>query len=549
MEKRVSADELTLGMFVAELDRPWIDTPFLLQGFLIQDEETLAQLRATCRHVVIDLYRSDFKAVGEISQPAARAPAAPAQPRVVHVTTPAANVRRVEEKRDGWLSRILGARKQQTEPALKPAYAGAQDNPKQPRAAPRAVAAAPAAVRVQRVQAPAAPPPSAPTPPAPRTPAGSGGLVHSTRDLLSRLRDALLSASPGAGLFAPADLPDADGRSTEAHGADTGTPVVRVYEDPAALARELAPAARSFARATDVMETVIRDLRAGKGLELEAIETVVGDLVDSMLRNPDALQLVSSLRESDASAYTHALQVAVLLVAFGRELGFSKDELQHLGQVGMLLDIGKLRVRRELLDKRSNLTAVEFAAVKQHVEHGLEMIRTSRSVHPDVLTGVAQHHERINGAGYPRGLRGAEISAYGQMAGIVDTFAALTSPRPYADPIPPYNAMRSLQSWSESSFRGALVEQFIQAIGIFPVGSLVELSTGETAIVVGQHKSHRLKPRVLIITGPDKSPLKVPASLDLLYAQDGPSGSPPYIVRGLPVDASGVDPAEYYLSR
>jgi HD-GYP domain-containing protein (c-di-GMP phosphodiesterase class II) len=548
MEKRVSVDELTLGMFVAELDRPWIDTPFLLQGFLIQDEETLAQLRATCRHVVIDLYRSDFNAVGEIGASPARASATPAPARVVHVTAPVAAVQHVEEKRNGWLSRVLGAWKpQSSQPALNPAYVEAQHQPLPVRAAPRRSDTAPA-VRVQRVQVAAAPAPSSPVAQAPRMPSGSGGLVHGTRDLLSRLRDALLSASPGGGLFSSADAQDA----TEADEAATGrqgAPVVRVYDDPAALAQELAPAARSFARATDVMETVIRDLRAGKGLELEAIETVVDELVDSMLRNPDALQLVSSLRESDASAYTHALQVAVLMVAFGRELGFSKDELQHLGQVGMLLDIGKLRVRRELLDKRSNLTAVEFAAVKQHVEHGLEMIRTSQSVHPDVLTGVAQHHERINGSGYPRGLRGNDISAYGQMAGIVDTFAALTSPRPYADPIPPYNAMRSLQGWSESSFRGALVEQFIQAIGIFPVGSLVELSTGETAIVVGQHKSHRLKPRVLIITGPDKSPLKVPASLDLLYAKEGPSGSAPYIVRGLPVDASGVDPAEYYLSR
>ena len=135
------------------------------------------------------------------------------------------------------------------------------------------------------------------------------------------------------------------------------------------------------------------------------------------------------------------------------------------------------------------------------------------------------------------------------MAGIVDTFAALTSARPYAEPIPPCDAMRKLQGWSETSFRGALVQQFIQAIGIFPVGSLVELSTGETAFVIGQNKSHRLKPRLLIVTGPNKSPLGVPASLDLLYAVDGASGAPPYIVRGLPVDCCGVDPTEYYLSR
>jgi HD-GYP domain-containing protein (c-di-GMP phosphodiesterase class II) len=549
MEKRVSVDELAIGMFVAELDRPWIDTPFLLQGFLIQDEETLAQLRATCSHVVVDLYRSDVSAVGELKP--AQPPPKPArtEPRIVRVAAPSAPMP-AARKTGSWLARMIESWRpiaeeaEEADPHPEPGRASGGVRDARPPAA-----ALPTPTRVR--QPPEADPPRVTTDagravqPAP-VPAHGG--TRSPRNLFAWLRDSLIFSSTGVGGRGGGDTADAREGVAKTHPSAAPS-AIRIYENSVPLEQELTRAEERFGRAVQVLEGVIRDIRAGKGLEIEAVEGVVEDLVESMIRNPEALQLVSSLRETDASAYTHALQVAVFLVAFGREVGFSKAELQHLGQVGMLLDIGKLRVRRELLDKRGNLTTVEFAAVKQHVEYGLEMIRSSRSVHPDVVAGVAQHHERINGGGYPRGLRADHISAFGQMAGIVDTFAALTSARPYADPIPPYDAMRKLQGWSETSFRGALVQQFIQAIGIFPVGSLVELSTGETAIVIGQNKSHRLKPKLLIITGPNKTPLAVPASLDLLYAGDGASGVPPYIVRGLPVDSCGVDPTEYYLSR
>ena len=323
----------------------------------------------------------------------------------------------------------------------------------------------------------------------------------------------------------------------------------RTYHDIVPIEEELGPANEGFARATQVFEGVIRDIRQGKGLEIEAVENVVEDLVESIIRNPDALQLVSRLRESDESAYTHALQVAVLLVTFGRELGFSRMELEHLGQVGMLLDIGKLRIPREILSKRGNLSPEEFEEVKRHVQYSLEMIGASGLAHPDVTVGVAQHHERMNGTGYPGGLKDEEVGIFGRMAGIVDSFCALTSVRPYAEPLPPYDAMRLLQSWSDTYFNSGLVELFIQAIGIFPIGSLVELSSGEVGVVIGQHKAQRLKPKVLVIAGPDKIPLKTPVILDLLHGVGAGGETTPYIRRGLPTESSGVDPQEYYLSR
>ena len=235
------------------------------------------------------------------------------------------------------------------------------------------------------------------------------------------------------------------------------------------------------------------------------------------------------------------------LTAFGRQLGFPKAQLSHLAHVGLLLDIGKIRLPRELLHKQGRLTDAEFEAAKAHVAHGLEILGTAE-LHPDVLAGIEQHHERMNGSGYPQGFEGNEIGMYGRMAGIVDTFAALTNHRPYAAAASSYEALRSISGWAGDFFHEPLVQQFVSSIGVFPVGSLIELSTGEVAIVVAHNKVRRLKPRVLVVTGPDKTRSPHPAMLDLLYENKAGGDEPVYIKRGLPAGAYDLDLKDFYLS-
>ena len=545
MEKRLSVNQLAVGMFVVELDRPWLDTPFLLQGFLIEDEATLGQLQQMCDHVTVDPSRSvldDLSAL-EGSENAAKPnhPGRPAGPATASraAQPPAA-------KRTGWSLKALRG--------LAPG--DGSDKKKDDREIPvplREPARSRDASPAMPAFKPAAPAVIAPKVEPARKPTGSDSMEApswlSSVNLFGWLRDNLRGFRGGPPREAAPAQEDGQAVEAGASGSSRSHTRVRTYHDIVPIEEELGPANEGFARATQVFAGVIRDIRQGKGLEIEAVENVVEDLVESIIRNPDALQLVSRLRESDESAYTHALQVAVLLVTFGRELGFSRMELEHLGQVGMLLDIGKLRIPREILSKRGNLTPNEFEEVKRHVQYGLEMIGTSGLAHPDVAVGVAQHHERMNGTGYPGGLKDEEVGIFGRMAGIVDSFCALTSVRPYAEPLPPYDAMRLLQSWSDTYFNSGLVELFIQAIGIFPIGSLVELSTGEVGVVIGQHKAQRLKPKVLVIAGPDKIPLKTPVILDLLQGGGTGGDATPYIRRGLPMDSSGVDPQEYYLSR
>lgn len=543
-ERHVPVEQLEIGMFVAELDRPWLDTPFLVQGFLIEDDETVAQLRRLCRHVVIDVSRSNLDEKSSLAPRPGTRKAADTEEVVVRVIT-GPRISQPPPRPQGWLNRVMRGLSELRAPAHS--VGPAEETVRSARAAPTASPQEPRILSrtTSRSSTPTKPPVIAEQEstarPTTQVPEFSGNLLDWLRDGLDRLR--VSQAGPTSSsepANAPLQPPVVPGRRVTE---------IRIYENAVPVEQELARANQTFVRAAETVSSIVHDIRVGKGLQLEAVEEVVEDLVESIVRHPGALQLVSRLREANESAYTHALQVAVLLVSFGRELGFSREELTQLGQVGMLLDVGKMRVDQAILSKRGNLTADEFEQVKRHVQHGLDIIRPSGLAHPDVIAGVAQHHERLNGTGYPHALKEGAIGPFGQMAGIVDVFCALTSTRPYGEPSSSYDAMRQLQGWSGTYFNSGLVEQFIQAIGIFPVGTLVELSTGEIAVVLDQHRARRLKPKVLIISDPDKTPLKIPITLDLLYGGGSSPEQRPYIRRGLPTESSAIDAQEYYLSR
>ena len=542
--QQVSVEQLAVGMFVSDLDRPWLDTPFLVQGFLIEDEATLAQLRQLCRHVVVDLSRSNLDDNIALAIPARTRSTVEDSSVVVRVVAAPRVSQRPAQTR-GWLSRVMHGLSQLREPlevATGPVAANGSRSANASRIAAQGQATAARRAQSSRVtdERPDAPGSAAAVASVLPAPGPSSSLLDWLKDGLARLRVNHSGLTPQTDSMQES-VPRASRPSR-------GAKEIRVYQDTVSVEQELSRADKSFTRATETVGAVIRDIRLGKGLRLEAVENVVEDLVESIIRHPGALQLVSRLREADESAYTHALQVAVLLVSLGRELGFSRTELTQLGQVGMLLDVGKMRVDQAILTKRGNLTPDEFEQVKRHVQHGLDIIVSSDLAHPDVIAGVAQHHERLNGTGYPSGLKEGEIGAFGQMGGIVDAFCALTSIRPYAEPLSSYDAMRQLQGWSGTYFNAGLVEQFIQAIGIFPVGTLVELSSGEIGVVLEQNRALRLRPKVLVISTRDKTPLKIPVTLDLLYGGGSAADQRPYIRRGLPTESSAIDPKEYYLS-
>jgi len=517
MATKVPTTDLRMGMFVAELDRPWTDTPFLLQGFLIDSADQIAELQKHCEFVIIDRARS----VGAEFAAAADAPRAA----------------RGAGARAGKLPDAASAQ------APRPKGNGADA------AAERAVRAAPgggAPRRVVRIEDiatrrdthGAAPDESG------DYPGLLGRVLSGFKGMWGRERG---PAPGGRG----AALPEVPGETPQEFAAraallPTGIPV-QTYVNQVSVEQE-APRARAIVQeASQVLDKLIGDIKLGQSFEVEQLDEIVDDMVDSIVRNPDALMWVARLREQDISAYGHGLQVSVYLTAFGRHLGFPKPQLGQLAQVGLLLDIGKIRLPKDLLEKQGTLSPAEFDEAKKHVDYGLEILSQTSNFDGEVLLAIAQHHERMNGGGYPKGLVGSEIGVYGRMAAIVDCFAALTNHRPYAAASSSYEALRSLSGWSGEYFHEPLVQQFVSSVGVFPVGSLIELSTGEVAVVVEHSKVRRLKPRVLVITGPDKTPSSHPALLDLLYEPKS-SDETVFIRRGLAAGAYGLDLKDFYLA-
>jgi HD-GYP domain-containing protein (c-di-GMP phosphodiesterase class II) len=272
-----------------------------------------------------------------------------------------------------------------------------------------------------------------------------------------------------------------------------------VYSEAASVEQELGPARTAYISSHTLMQEALARVRAGRALDAESVRAAVKDLTGSVLRNPNAMLLFAQLREKGEYAQSHSLDVSIYMTAFGRFLQLEQAQIELLGYLGLLQDIGKVRLPKELLEKRGRLTAGEFARVKLHVNYSAEILRTTPGLPPE-LPGLAMlHHERHDGSGYPNRLRGSEIGIIGSIAAIADTFDAMTVPRPYADAVAPSAAISNLYKWRDVLFDAGLVEQFIRFVGIFPVGSLVELNSGETGVVISQNPEQRLKPRVMVI--------------------------------------------------
>jgi HD-GYP domain-containing protein (c-di-GMP phosphodiesterase class II) len=288
-----------------------------------------------------------------------------------------------------------------------------------------------------------------------------------------------------------------------------------IYENTNPVEAELPRARQAFIHGENVARDIANQIQTDQLPDIPAVKACVDNIVDSMISNPDAVMLISRLRDEDINTYHHGVKVSLYLIALGRHLGIPKAQLAELGLIGMLADVGKIKLPRAILAKPSALTPAEFEIVKDHVDLGLAWLEGSGGLTPAVMQGIAQHHERLDGSGYPKGLTGDQLGVYGRMTAIADSFAAMITPRPYANASSAQEALLSLYEWGGSSFSAPMIEQFVQAIGVFPVGSLVDLSNGEVAAVVAHNRFRRLEPKVLVLTSPDKSPLATPIERDL----------------------------------
>lgn len=432
----VSTAEIKLGMFVAELDRPWLETPFLMQGFVVSDAAEIALLQRYCRSVKIDRSRS----IGDQHTP-----------RSPHQR----DVDQFRERLSGTAAKVAAK-----SGFLTTAYILSKKH-----AAPR---------RTRR------PPLSA-------------------SDQQSDLETELVYSAP-------------------------------IIDDSHKTLRKIQEAIDSHRR-----------------VKFQKTAELVAEIADGVKRNPDAMIWLTRLRTTDQYSYDHAVDVSVHLMIFARFLGLSGKAVEHLGLAGLMQDVGKIMLDPELLSRPSALTDEEYELTQSHVASSLELLVGHPDFPVEVLSLIAAHHERLDGSGYPRRISGEKLKFPAELCGLIDTYCAMTRHRAYRPPVSNQSALESLIKLRGSKFKETLVDQFIQCVGLYPVGTLLELNTGEVAVVIQQNQVRRLKPRLVILLAEDKSVEPHPRDLDLMLDPMTPTGEPYRISHALPANAYGIDWSEFFL--
>jgi len=317
--------------------------------------------------------------------------------------------------------------------------------------------------------------------------------------------------------------------------------ILKKYQDGSTWGEEYPRAQQAIQSLSEGIDEIFDSVANGGTLDMVKVKKSVEPMIDSISRNPDACIWLARMKQEDQYTYQHSLGASIWAVALGRQLGLPKSDLRSLAIGGLLFDVGKLQVDKELLKTDKPLTDDEFQQVRDHVKLGVEMIRGSGLMNQDVIDMITYHHERHDGSGYPERLRGDDIPVFARIAAIVDCYDAITSHRSYARAIPPSTAIKMLYEWKDIDFQAELVEEFIQAVGIYPAGTLVELSSGEVAVVVAEYRTRRLRPKVMVLLGVDKQALAEVRTVDLLTVKEAADGKPLNIVSSLEPDAYGID--------
>jgi len=317
------------------------------------------------------------------------------------------------------------------------------------------------------------------------TPFDGPGMLVTTQEQMAALRSCCHY------VYVDPARSSAEAQPTLAAGPESLPTVVAADDD-------FTNARATLARVVQRLSAAVQDARAHGRMELAPLRRAAAKLVDEVTDRPDACLWLIRLNGASGLLYRRSLGTAIHAILFGRQLGLDTGELRQLAIGGLLLDIGKTAVPIPILAKPGELNPAERWFIHRHVQQGHTMVRLSEGADPRVTEMVLGHHERLDGSGYPRKLSGTEIPLFARIAGIVDTFDAMTLNRRYAQGISAHDALRFLNSQRGEHFDAALVDEFIHALGVYPTGTRVELVDGSTGIVCSQDSAWPLRPTILL---------------------------------------------------
>jgi putative nucleotidyltransferase with HDIG domain len=333
-------------------------------------------------------------------------------------------------------------------------------------------------------------------------------VVESVTELPSPRR----STGGGLAQAPPAAPMEADDASPTAADAPSLPP-------PRDLQTELTQATAICRQGRAKLVSMFSEARMGNAVDAEQCMPLVNDIAESVFRNPGALVSLARLKTQDDYTYMHSVAVCALMVALGRELGLDANACREAGLAGLLHDLGKAAMPMEILNKPGKLTEEEFSVMRSHPERGQEMLLEGKGASPGALDVCLHHHERMDGRGYPHGLKGDEISLLARMGAVCDVYDAITSTRPYKLGWDPAESIAQMASW-QGHFDPVVFRAFVKSLGIYPIGSLVRLRSDKLAVVVAQSEKSLVTPLVKVFFSAHSQMPMTPVVLDLSKSND-----------------------------
>ncbi len=310
------------------------------------------------------------------------------------------------------------------------------------------------------------------------------------------------------------------------------------------LQNQYKPVVSQYKKQSHLMKGVMDRIMLGEDFDLHGVRGVVKENVKQVLENEDAMLMMTLLKSKDDSRAEHSLNVSLLTIAFGRYLGFGVPKLENLGMGALLHDVGQVKIDDSLLKKKGRLNQTEMTEMCKHPQYSFQLLQGKNGLTSSCIDIAINHHERLGGQGYPRGLKEESISDNVRIVSIIDVFESLTTPQVYRGSMSVVDAYKVLMAGKKTHYDERLVMKFIEWRGIYPPGSIVEMENGEVGIVISSNSNAKLKPKVLLVLDEHKQSRKEKI-VDLSKMALDAVSKPYKIVRAFENTAFGLDLQEF----